>query len=294
MCALIAALSLSLVGCSAGGNATPPKARATPTLAARQHTTVTRPALLIQFCNDDTGSYPREDFAGANQLMADGLQQAVTANQHGAILFATAITHNTFDPVNTLNPTFTVPSIEAYPAEPTPVPTHDAANPVTDPATATAVSNQTLSGVTSYNAAVAAIDKKIADAQKTLRSDLGRLTSWNPPLDTKATSVLGCFQLAASRFQGQSGERLIYVASDMENNTDVDYTANLVTSHALAGAIVHVIYFYSKDAAHAAAKRSQWCPFLQAAGAKNVLFSDPATPLTNTFDADLAAKTQTC
>jgi hypothetical protein len=123
---------------------------------------------------------------------------------------------------------------------------------------------------------------------------VSRLTTWNPPVDVTATSVLGCYQLAAARFHGQSGIKIIYIASDLENNTDVDYTQSFVTSHGLAGAIVHVIFFFSSSAARNHQKEANWCLYLKAAGASRVLFSDPAVPLPNLFNTDLAAPLQSC
>jgi hypothetical protein len=287
----------SLVACgTVGGSISTSGASPLPTLALRNQPATTRPPLLIQFCNDDTGSFPRKDFQGANQLMASSLEQAVSANQQGVTLYATAITHNTFDPSNTLNPAFIVPEIPAYETPPTPVPTHGPQDPVTDPATATAISQQTNSGVISYNGSVASLDQTIEKAKNDVKNDVARLISWNPKVDNIATSILGCFQLAASRFQGQSGAKLIYVASDLENNTDVDYTQSFVQSHSLAGVIVHVIYFVSPSAARDQQKRAKWCPFLKSAGASAVLFSDPtASPtLADVFNKDLAIPANSC
>jgi hypothetical protein len=267
-----------------------------PTLAQRSQPASAQIPLLIQFCNDDTGSFPRQDFAAASQLMASSLVQVVTANQQGATLFATAITHNTFDPKNTLNPAFKVPAIPAYSPQPTPVPTHAPQDPVTDPPTATAISQQTINGILSYNQSVASIDQTIEKTKQSVQSDVVRLTKWNPPVDNIASSILGCFQLAVSRFQNQPGAKLIYIASDLENNTDVDYTRGFVTSHGLSGVVIHVIYFVSPSASRDQQKRKQWCPFLKSAGAKAVLFSDPtASPtLSDVFTKDRAVPDQAC
>ncbi len=295
--ALLMVALFSLLACGTIGSGIPtPAAQPIPTLALRTQPAATRAPLLIQFCNDDTGSFPRKDFQGANQLMASSLEQAVSANQRGVTLYATAITHNTFDPSNTLNPAFIVPEIKAYETPPTPVPTHAPQDPVTDPATATAISQQTSSGVATYNGTVATLDQTIDKVKNDVKTDVARLTSWNPRVDNIATSILGCFQLAASRFQGQSGIKLIYIASDLENNTDVDYTQSFVQSHGLAGVIVHVIYFVSPSASRDQQKRAKWCPFLKSAGASVVLFSDPtASPtLSDVFNKDLATPPQSC
>ena len=223
---------------------------------------MTLPHLLIQFCNDDTGSYPRPDFQGANQVITN-LQQAVTANQQGITLYATAITSDTFNPVNTLDPAFTVPAFPAYPPQPTPVPTQAPQNPVSDPATATAVSHQTTSNFTAYNQAVAALEQQIASARATMTTDTQPLMSWNPPVDF-VTSVLGCFQLAASRFAGKSDKKLIYIHfGSSKQHEDVDYTQSFVTNHSLAGVMVfHVIFFYAENAQTSTQIKHDWCAYL--------------------------------
>jgi hypothetical protein len=289
MIAVMISLLALLVGC--GGTVKKIVNVPLPTFAPANQPTTLRPPLVIQFCDDDTGSYPRRDFAAANSLMASSLVSAVSANQGGVTLFATAITHNTFDPANTLNPAFKVPSIPAYDLAPTPVPTQEPQDPVTDPATATAVTSQTISGIIKHNQSVEDTNATIAKTKADVTQDTARLTSWKPTVDTIASSIIGCFQLAASRFQNQPGTKMVYIASDLENNTDVDYTQNFVTSKALNGAIVHVIYFVSPSAKRDQEKRALWCPFLKSAGAKTVLFSDPTSSptLADVFNTDLTA-----
>lgn len=290
-------LAAVLVACAGPtGTVKPPAAVPMPTIAMRTQPNPARPALLIQFCNDDTGSFPRGDFQGANKAIASSLAQAITANQGGVTLYATAITHNTFDPGNTLSPAFIIPAIPAYGTAPTPVPTVPAENPITDPPTQTAVAGQTANGINDYNGTVATIDQKIGAAKTAMTSDAQRLLKWNPPLDNIATSILGCFQLAASRFQNQPGAKMIYIASDLENNTDVDYTQSFVKERGLEGAIVHVIFFVSPSATRDQQKRAQWCPLLKAAGAKAVVFSDPTSSptLSDMFSTDLTLPAQAC
>jgi len=245
LCIFASALTLLLAlgACDLGQTIGNNKPVPMPTLAVRTQSPITRPAILVQYCADSTGSYPRNDFVGANRLMATTLKNAVTANQGGVTLYATAITHNTFDPGNTLKPAFSIPAIPAYGVPPTPWPTHAPEDPITDNATATAVAIQTGKGITTYNATVTATDQQFEQAQSMINSDVGRLTSWNPRVDTAGTSVLGCLQLAAQRFEGQLGQKMLYIASDMKNNTQVDATKNFAQEHKLAGVIVHVIYF---------------------------------------------------
>jgi hypothetical protein len=292
---IVAVVGLLVLFPMAGCDTVPTSnAVATPTLATRTQPSPTRPQLLIQYCDDDTGSYNRPLFFQANTVIADSLQSAVTANQEGVTLYATAITHNTFDPSNTLNPAIQIPAIPAYPTPPTPVPTKAPDNPVFDNATATAVQAQTLGQITAYNQGVVQIDATIQTAKTGVQQDITRLTKWKPPIDAIGTSVLGCFQLAATRFQGQTGVKMLYIASDLENNSDVDFTQNFVKERSLNGAIVHVIFFYSRNAGRDQEKRAQWCPYLKSAGASAVIFSEPVTPLPDMFDNDLKNSVSAC
>jgi hypothetical protein len=291
--------ALALLACGACDALNQPINANTPapsaTMAVRQQPSTTRPSVLIQYCDDTTASYPHTYFLAANKLIASSLQQAVTANQDGVTLYATAINHNTFDPRNTLS-TFTIPAVPAYGAPPTPWPTNAPANPVTDNATATAISDKTQQGIQVYNGTVTVVDQKLNAAKSQVNAELGRLAKWNPGVDSSGTSILGCFQLAVSRFENQPGAKMIYIASDMENTTDIDYTASFVKDQSLAGVIVHVIFFYSPSASRDQQKRAQWCPLLTAAGAKVVIFHDPAQALggTDMFDTDLATPSQPC
>jgi hypothetical protein len=89
---------------------------------------------------------------------------------------------------------------------------------------------------------------------------------------------------------------MIYIASDLQNNTDVDYTQNFVHAQRLVGVIVHVIYFYSPDAKSNSDKEHSWCTYLKSSGASEVIFSDPvASPLlSDVFDQDLTVASTSC
>lgn len=251
----------------------------TPTTLLNREQGPQRPFITVQFCSDDTSSYPREDFNNANALIANSLIQAVRANEAGLKLYATIIAHNTFDPLNTLDPPFTIPAIPSYPSPPPLTPTPTPFNIVTDRATKIAVVTNNNKRVADYNAQVLSIDKSVQNQINATTQDVNRLKTWNPPIDDVATSIFGCFELAQSRFQGQTGTKLLYIASDFENNTDIDYTKELVTSHELSGVVIHAIFYYSENAVHAQEKINQWCPFLKAAGAKAVIFDDPSKSL---------------
>lgn len=178
---------------------------------------------------------------------------------------------------------------------PTPVPTFPPGNPVYDGQTATAVRTQTVEAILQYNQEVANITQTVQNDRNAVSLDVNkRLIGWDPQPDNIGSSVLGCLAAAGSRFQGQSGDKLLYIASDLENNTDVDYSQTFVTQHQLSGAVVHVIYFYSATAARDQQKRALWCPYFKAAGATTVTFDLPGQHFNDLFDTDLQPHASYC
>jgi hypothetical protein len=266
------ALCLPLVACANLLTTVAPRALVTPAPSvALAH----RGPILIQFCSDDTGSYPRGDFALANRMVASNLVASVRANSDVLVLYATAITSDTFNSANTLAP-FVIPAMANYPALPTPLPTPSQANPVSFSATATAVANENSIGISAYNAGVATVDNRVTVIRQQVTADAARLSSWDPPIDATATSIWGCLQLARQRFAGQPGAKYLIIASDMDNNSSVDYTPDFTASQALKGVIVHVIFYVCQTASQCQDRESSWLPILRGAGAASVAFDDPA------------------
>ncbi|HEV2237457.1 MAG TPA: hypothetical protein VGR57_12415 [Ktedonobacterales bacterium] len=266
-CLVLAACALS--SAPAGVQVTP-----APTITARH-----RGPILVQYCADNTGIYPLEDFHRANQLVATSLVAAVGANTEGLTLYATRFASDTFDPANTLPP-FLVPATPAYPALPTPLPTAPLANPVSYGATATALANQQSAAIAGYNAQMVSVKTQLASIQTQVAQDAQRLSAWNPPVDNGATSVWGCLQLARQRLAGPAAMKYLLIASDMRYTTGVDYTADFAASQALQGIHVHVIYQYCANAATCQSVAAHWGQVFTTSGAASVRFDDPAQSAT--------------
>lgn len=234
-----------------------------------------RGPLLVQYCADDTGSYPRAEFHYANDLVAHSLVQTVVPNSGGTVLYATLINSDTFNSKNTLSP-FVVPAVQNYPPRPTPFPTPPQTNPVSYSATATAVAEQENAGIVAYNTAVAQVNSEAETTRNQVARDANRLAALNPTVDNTATSVWGCLQLARDRFQGQSATKYLVIASDMQNNTSVDFTADFEKTHALSGVIVRVIYYVCQAAGACAQNAAYWTNVFRGSGATSIQFLDPA------------------
>ncbi|HEX3269513.1 MAG TPA: hypothetical protein VHR15_02610 [Ktedonobacterales bacterium] len=272
--------ALLLVGCDAGLSSTA-GASITP---APTLTSAHRDKTTIQYCVDDTGSYPRDDFHGANQLIAQSLVDAVTPNSDGVTLYATLINSKTGDSSSTLDP-FQIPSIAAYPSLPVPIPTPTEGNPISYAKEKQAAQAKNDDAIKAYNDQLANLKKQVEDLKKQVGSDANRLVNLNPAIDRDATSVWGCLQLARTRFAQNPGTHYLVIASDMENNTSVDYTADFQSSQALKDVHVAVVYFYCSNARSCQSTTAQWQNIFTSSGATSVKFSDPAQSktLTNLF-----------
>jgi hypothetical protein len=271
---LLAVLLLAvmlLAGCDAGLSSTA-GASITP---APTITSAHRDKTTVQYCVDDTGSYPRDDFRGANKLIAQNLVDAVTANSDGLTLYTTLINSKTYDSSSTLDP-FQIPSIAAYPSLPAPIPTPTEGNPISYAKEKQAAQAKNDDAIKAYNNQLASVKKQVEDLKQQVSSDTNRLVNLNPAVDRDATSVWGCLQLARTRFQQNPGAHYLIIASDMENNTSVDYTADFQSSQALKDVHVAVVYYYCSNARSCQSTTAQWQGIFTSSGAGSVKFTDPA------------------
>jgi hypothetical protein len=262
---------LLLAGCDAGlSSAVGSLVTPAPTI-----TSAHRDKTTIQYCVDDTGSYPRDDFHGANQLIAQNLVDAVAANSDGLTLYATLINSKTGDSSSTLDP-FTIPAIAPYPSLPAPMPTPTEGNPISYAKEKQAAQAKNDDAIRAYNDQLASVKKQVDDVKKQVSSDTTRLVNLNPAVDRDATSVWGCLQLARTRFQQNPGAHYLVIASDMENNTSVDYTDDFQRTKALDGVNVAVVYFYCSNSRSCESTTAQWQNIFTSSGAASAKFSDPA------------------
>jgi hypothetical protein len=279
-CILIVLAAVLLAGCDAGlSSAVGSTITPAPTMTSPH-----RDKTTIQYCADNTGSYPREEFHGANQLIAQNLINAVTPNSDGLTLYATLINSKTFDSSSTLDP-FQIPAIAPYPSLPAPIPTPTEGNPISYAKEKQAAQSKSDDAIKAYNAQLATTKQQVEDLKKQVAADTTRLVNLNPPLDRDATSVWGCLELARTRFKQNPGKHYLVIASDMENNTNVDKTADFQQTKGLDGVDVAVVYFYCSNARGCQSTTAQWQNIFTSSGAASVKFSDPAqsTSLTNLF-----------
>ncbi len=233
-----------------------------------------RPHTLVQYCVDDTGSYDRTYFHQANDLVMQNLINAVQPNSDELTLYATAITSDTAKSENTL-PAFVIPATGQPPALAlTPTPTPGDPDSFNAGAVRSKIEDANATQTTSYNQQMQTYVQSLQSVQDKVKQDAQRLHSWNPSVDSAATSIFGCLALAQQRFEGASGKKYLIIASDMGNNTCID-CINLK----LTGVSVHIIFFKSNNAVEAQQKQAYWQGvFTQArVRANDLKFDDPAS-----------------
>ncbi len=272
---------LALVACGEGGGIISGIVTPTPFGVATPYPitpTPFRPQVTIQFCNDDSAAYTRQDFNNANAIVAQNLIQAVSANQGGVTLFATAMTHDPFEQSNTL-PAFQIPATPAYSVAPTLIPQPVVDNPVEKTATSIANDNQNNTAITSYNQTITAGVGVVDSLKAKMTKDVQTLTSWNPPVDDSVSSIWGCLELANDNFKPFSGKKIIWIVSDMENLTTscADCNDSFIPRHGLQDDIVHIYFLPTTTASHDHYLRTRWCPLLKAAVASSITFDNPAS-----------------
>jgi len=271
---LVATLAALLAGCDAGISSVGGAAITPAPTVSSPH----RGPVLVQYCADNTGIYPLDDFHHANQLVARSLVAAVRANTEGLTLYTTRFASNTFDPANSLPP-FLVPATPAYPVLPTPS-TPAKGNPISYPATATAAAKQQSAAIVAYNTEVARVNAQLTAIRAQVAKDAQQLSSWDPPIDERATSLWGCLQLARQRLAAPAATKYLIIASDLKYTTGVDYTADFQASQALKGIHVHVIYQYCQNANICQSLGASWGQVFTTSGAASVRFDDPAQSAT--------------
>jgi len=198
---------------------------------------------VVQGCLDVTGSYPRDDFNQAKQAIADAADSSVVPNTDGLTVYTGLIEANSWQEENT--PLIEVPKIAADPAPPVmlppPTPTGD---PFTDGKGLANVHASNAQAQAHYQDVLKKQHAELARIRALVHVQTNRLRTYVPP-SAGSTDVFGCIERAAKRLQGVRADRLVLVASDLQNNSMAEYVSGLD----LAGVRVKVFYHYCADAA---------------------------------------------
>lgn len=281
---LLLASALVCGACSAGPTRLRDLSHTGQPVAIRAVQLPHRPHVTEQGCSDVTASYPHDFAIRADHLMADWLDGAVQSNQDGVTAYVSLIDSMSYDPISTPL-VIMIPATPPDPQPPTlaPLPT-PTGNPYTDGQLRAQIQAQNDQAMRRYQEALAAEQAQLDAIRWQVHDQTNKLRALDPPVASR-TDVWGCLKRASERLSGEPGNKIVLIASDMENNTRQDYVPNL----SLAGASVWVIMYQCSRAPECAAKTKQWRGIFSSAGAQDVRFFDPAQ--TQTLHSPLEQQT---
>src|SRR3989440_1360726 len=204
-----------------------------------------RPFTVVQACLDITGSYPLADFKKAEGKIGEAADQFIRPNSNGLVVYANLITSNSWTDDSTFF-TLRVPAIPADPAPPVleKQPT-STGNVFLDKPKQKQVEKDNQAAIASYQALLQQRHAHLAQLRQNVHSQTNRLRSYSPAQTSQGTDIFGCLERAASRMHGVQGNKLLLVASDLQNNPLTQDVGNLD----LSGVRVVVIYHYCNDVA---------------------------------------------
>ncbi len=213
--------------------------------------------LLVLDCSS---SYPLDIFNRAKTAMADLLAtKYLTPGSGGARVWSYCVGPATRH--SAIEDPFVIPAVDATPAPP------DNSNPV-DPRPVETYRQQHTDAQNSLAAAKEKAQPKL-DALRQFQSR-----------QLPGSDLGAVWQLATDLFRGQTGPRIVIVASDLQPYGFQDY-ADLDLK---GGVKVRAIYHYCEREDDCIASQNFWLPILKAAGAADVQVLAPDAPLDGVLD----------
>jgi len=212
-----------------------------------------RPLIAVNICLDDTASYPPEFIQAIQHTLADRIDAMTQLNTGGMDVFVTVIAASSFQ--NDVI-AFSVPAIPALPVKPV---------PGSDP-------YKYAKAMSDYKKAIpgALNQLKAMQAQVKVQTDKLRNLHFNGVAG--GTDIFGCLADASQHFSHITGNKLLLIASDLQNNVTTQETNTLN----LYGAPVRVVYRVCEVVSSCQANDAFWKQTFLHHGASSVRFYDPA------------------
>lgn len=277
-----AALGLSLLLTSlsacAGPTPDPPSAAvpsSVPTVAVPTH----RNLLTVGYCTDGTWSVPTSLFVAANRFVADSIDDAVTLNQDGLVVYVTYVAEDPFLPQNTPL-TIQVPAISAPPPAPTilPTPTADPNNVWAHNNAVATVTAHNAQATQQYEATLSQLQTHVTGVRGQVKQKTDQLRNLPRPSSDQAnrTSLWSCLELQAQRLQQSPGSKMLVIQSDFTDNQPQQALSGVQ----LTGVRVVAIFMNCTSGGECRATQDSWSAILRSMHAASVQFHDPGSSAT--------------
>jgi hypothetical protein len=122
-----------------------------------------------------------------------------------------------------------------------------------------------------YQIAIAQVQAQLHAVQESTTEQTQQLLAWRPTVDLRATSIYGVLNLASQRFSTPGGDKWLILASDMQNNTNLDELPPDLT-----GVHILVLFLQTPDAVARAHTAATWTAVFKRAHVASIGFFDPA------------------
>lgn len=295
-CVVAVALMVTSACAEAGtGASTPPPAASVPTTKMLTPISMPyQPPTTAVGCFDPSFTNPYGVILEALQFWADALDGAVRPNTGPITTYLLTINRQTYASARSAV-VVQIPAIAAQEPVPRLQPYPPASNdPYADALKRAKIRQANAHTLAAYQHTLAQQDLELAHVRQAVKAQTNTIRRLRPSIDYQAASVYGCVAKASEWFAETPGRPLLVIASDLRNDTWVDYVPPQAL--ALRGAVVRIVFFSCQAAPLCQRRQAAWTQYLLAAGASSVEFYDVAasrTLATSTFFEDHATGTST-
>lgn len=202
-------------------------------------------------------------FHQAVSALADRVDGSINVNMGGEAIYVNLITH---DSIQGTVLSLKVPSFPADPPAPAKPKLGD------DPYTNAQAQSDYQKAFDIWQAQLIAQHKLLSGLRAEVKVWTNKLRVLPAPYDPIADDLLGFLADASQHFQNVNGDKYLFIASPLLNNTLVNKSNNI----SLAGVNVRVIYRTCAIASVCAASDAYWSHIFKQYGARSVKILDPA------------------
>lgn len=199
----------------------------------------------------------------AVSALADRVDTSINANMGGEAVYVNLITHDS------LQGTVLSLRVPSFPADPPAPPSPKLGD---DPYANAQAQGDYQKAFDAWQANLIAQHKSLSRLRMAVKVWTNKLRGLTPPYDNVADDLLGLLADSSQHFQNVTGDKYLFIASPLINNTLVNASSHI----SLSGVNVRVIYRTCALASVCSASDAYWSKIFKQYGAKSVKILDPA------------------
>ena len=222
-----------------------------------------QPFRVEQWCINTPPIFSVWLFHQAANALSDRVDGSINVNIAGEAFYAGLITHNS------IGGTVWSLKVENFPADPPSLPLPKLGN---DPYANAQAQSDYKKAFAAWQAQLIAQHQHLARLRAEVKQETDKLRSFVPPYDNIADDLYGCLVDASQHFQNVNGDKYLFIASPLVNNTLVNESSSI----SLSGVNVRVVYRTCSVASVCSTSDAYWSNIFKQYGARSVKILDPA------------------